>query len=379
MLNSMHSKTRSEIDSDLQVARVVRPGLEELFVTATLRAGDDGRAMFGKVHRLVREAGATIVAEDVYGVPISYQSALANGEENGRCVDWPVTWLNDGADVYPGLAGLQLHAIQGAAVDRIERNGCIVGSVFDDGVARHCRLGGLLPPDLSAPPEQQARATFELMEVLLQSIDMDFTQVIRTWLYLDRILGWYHLFNRVRDVFFQERKIFEKIVPASTAIGGVNPAGAALMAGAYAVQPNDGSVTICAVPSPLQSPALEYGSSFSRALELAGPGHRRLWISGTASIGLDGQTLWTDNLVEQINLTMNVVAAILESRGMSWPDATRAVAYVKEKSATKAFQDYCFAHGLHLPAVTSQNEICREELLFEIELDACRHGASSNV
>ena len=38
------------------------------------------------------------------------------------------------------------------------------------------------------------------------------------------------------------------------------------------------------LPSPLQCPALEYGSSFSRAAELRTPGWRRVVVSGTASI-----------------------------------------------------------------------------------------------
>jgi enamine deaminase RidA (YjgF/YER057c/UK114 family) len=98
---------------------------------------------------------------------------------------------------------------------------------------------------------------------------------------------------------------------------------------------------------------------------------RRLLISGTASIAHGGQTLWPGNLNRQINLTMGVVEAILESRGFAFSDITRATAYFKNRTGIPAFAAWCAGRNLRsLPFVAAQCGICRNDLLFELEADA---------
>ena len=330
----------------MKIVKLQRQHLEEWFVTASANT----RA---ECHRYVHDAGAVIVAEDLFGITDSAVS------------DWPVTWLRGN----PALPGVHLHAVKGVPVERLTFGGRVVGSVFNDGVARHCRLGGLRPARASDSPASQTRATFELLEAALRDAGMTFANVARTWFYLDQILAWYGDFNKVRDEFFRKRNVFDGLVPASTGIGGANVAGTALVAGAYAVTGGQ----LAAVPSPLQCPALKYGSSFSRAVELKMPDHCRLWISGTASIAPGGETVHVGDVPGQIALTMQVVAAILESRGLRWTDTSRAIAYVCEAATADRFQEYRAAHDLaDWPVVTTQNVICREDLLFELELDASR-------
>ena len=332
----------------LQVVKLVRPRLEEWFVTAPTDAREE-------CHRLIRDGGGVIVAEEIFGMPPT---------KPGRH-EWPVTWLCANSE----LTGVQIHVVKGVPVERIEKDGRVVGSVFADGLARHCRLGGLHPADTTALPADQARATFDLLAAALRDAGMTFANVARTWFYLDNILTWYGEFNQVRNDFFRKHKVFDGLVPASTGIGGANAAGTALVAAAYAVTGGQ----LAAVPSPLQCPALQYGSSFSRAVELKTPDHCRLWVSGTASIAPEGETVHVGDVPGQIALTMQVVAAILESRGLDWRDTSRAIAYVREPATAQRFQEYLTAHELtDLPVVTTQNVICRDDLLFEIELDAGR-------
>ena len=338
----------------LKINKLVQPGLEEWFVTSPLGA----RA---ECHRLIREAGATIVAEEVFGAA---PTAAVRPE-------WPVTWLW----AQPRLTGVQLHAVRGVPVQRIEQDGRVVGSVFRAGAVRHCRLGGLRPATAAGAPADQARTTFALLAAALQDAEMTFANVARTWFYLDKILEWYGAFNQVRDGFFRDHKVFDGLVPASTGIGGANAAGTALMAGAYAVSGG----TLAAVPSPLQCPALQYGSAFSRAVELALPDQCRLWVSGTASIAPGGQTVHGGDVARQIALTMKVVTAILDSRGLDWRDVSRAIAYVREEATVARWQEYLVEHGWSdLPVVTVQNVICRDDLLFEIEVDAVQVTAAKS-
>ena len=209
------------------------------------------------------------------------------------------------------------------------------------------------------------------MEQVLLSAGMDFRNVVRTWLFLDGLLDWYDEFNAVRTQFFRERGVFDNIVPASTGIGAVNPSGSALLAGALAVRPKHAGATITAVPSPLQCPALDYRSSFSRAVELGFPDYRHLMVSGTASIAPNGKTVHEGDIRAQIDLTMRVVAAILKSRGMGWNSTVRAIAYFEQMDNLSLLGEYCLANGIiDLPVINAHATVCRHDLLFEIEVDA---------
>ncbi len=41
--------------------------------------------------------------------------------------------------------------------------------------------------------------------------------------------------------------------------------------------------------------------------------------------------------------------------------------------------DWCAEHDLNLPVVVTASEVCRDELLFEIELDAMSNGESNSA
>lgn len=73
----------------------------------------------------------------------------------------------------------------------------------------------------------------------------------------------------------------------------------------------------------------------------------------------------------QIAKTMEVIYAILESRGMDWKDVCRLIAYFKDAANLGLFPQYCEAQGIsELPVAYVKDDICRDDLLFEVELDA---------
>jgi len=126
-----------------------------------------------------------------------------------------------------------------------------------------------------------------------------------------------------------------------------------------------------AIPSPKQCPAPAYGSAFSRAVEIHSPGFRQVLISGTASIEPGGATAHVGDVQAQIDLTMEVVESILESRGMSLADTSRATAYFRSGSDAPRFIEWMERHEIrNLPVVHACCDICRDDLLFELELDA---------
>lgn len=140
----------------------------------------------------------------------------------------------------------------------------------------------------------------------------------------------YDQFNQARTEFYRQRKVFGGLIPASTGVGGRNPAGTALIAGGWAVQAVGASEVVREVVSSLQNTAQDYGSAFSRAVLLDEEDCKRLLISGTASIAPDGGSAHSGELNKQIELTMDVVQQLLLSQGFGFADITRATAYFKD-------------------------------------------------
>jgi hypothetical protein len=68
---------------------------------------------------------------------------------------------------------------------------------------------------------------------------------------------------------------------------------------------------------------------------------------------------------------MEVAHAILTSRGMDWSDVSRAIAYFKDLNDMPLLDAYCKEHNLSgVPIAVAHGDICRNDLLFEIEADA---------
>ena len=119
---------------------------------------------------------------------------------------------------------------------------------------------------------------------------------------------------------------------------------------------------------------MAYRSSFSRAAEIISPDARQLFISGTASIKPNSHDVaYVGDIVRQIDCTMTAVLAILESRSYGWPDVTRAIVYLKEPVFLAPWRAWCAAHNLpDTFAAETVCDVCRDEWLFEIEVDAVK-------
>jgi len=281
----------------------------------------------------------------------------------------PLPELISIVDPRPIVRKVALEAFGGVCGRPVLDGGRVIGTLHESADATVCFFEEIVPADLRASREDQTVSIFETIERVLHAEGMEFGHLVRTWFYLDKILDWYEGFNQARTPFLRARGAFQGLMPASTGIGMPNRHGAAVVAGALAIKPKGATVT--EVASPLQCPALDYKSSFSRAVEVERAGRRELYISGTASIELGGKTAYVGDPQAQIELTMQVVAAILHSRQMDWSDCTRAIAYIKEAKDAPHFAAYLREHGLEtLPLTWMHADVCRDDLLFEIELDA---------
>jgi len=356
---------------NLDVASLSRKCWTKHFITS--RARENPYDMFELAGKKITELNASVTQQYVFGGCKYYDAGIKAIEKSCGHIKWPITWIQGDGCNGEDLTGTQIYAISGGDCKPVIYKGKAVGTVYEDDDAKYCLLGGLIPSDITSSREVQTREVFEIMEDILAAEGMQFTNVVRTWMYLSELLGWYDDFNSVRTKFFNERGVFDGIVPASTGIGVGNPAGAALITDLFAVKPKTDKVKIEEVESPLQCSATDYKSSFSRAVEVALPDHRTIYLSGTASIEPGGKTVHLDDTEKQIKLTMEVTEALLAAKDMGWQDVARGIAYFKDIKEAPMFTQYCKEHNLpKMPFVLSHSDVCRDDLLFEIELDAIK-------
>jgi len=280
--------------------------------------GEGLKELFSRLARTLKDEEAALVNLMIFG---SIDAHVAASEAMRRVfgrIEWPVTWV-EGASADDGaIAGMQALAFSAGRVTPIRLDGQVAGCMFETGGIRHCLLGGLGPETLCARRPDQLRQTLGRMETAFGLAGFSLGDLVRTWFHLDDLLSWYGPFNEARTEVYSRVRFRTGSLPASTGVSGRNPAGAALVTGAWAMQPLHAAAKIAEVASPLQCPAPAYGSSFSRAMEIASLQGRRLLISGTASIAPGGETLWAGDLLRQMDLSMDVVEAILTSRGFGF-------------------------------------------------------------
>jgi enamine deaminase RidA (YjgF/YER057c/UK114 family) len=219
--------------------------------------------------------------------------------------------------------------------------------------------------------DKQAKAMLEKAEAVLRNFGADFSDVSRTWMWLGNILTWYDNFNQVRNNFFAERGLIiekgKQAMPASTGIGlssldNVNCA----MDLVAVIKPSKPIEYLLSTGR--QYSAFEYGSAFSRATVAITPGAETVYVSGTASIDLDGRTTNIDDPLGQINETVINVRSALSDVNCRDDDIIQAVAYCKTPEVEKIFNSV--KTDLNWPCLSVICDICRPELLFEIEATA---------
>ena len=350
---------------------IERPGLKEFHTTAIPSTDRSFATLMNQVALMYRKQEARIVKMDVFGSYDTFKHCLDTIEKKFNSRDWPLNYVISEHWKGHKIAGAYIHAISGVEIRTLKLEGQSYGRVFEDDSARYCILGNVHAVDGSLSKAKQTQNIFEIMETGLQLAGMEFTNIVRTWFFNYEILNWYNTFNDVRTAFFKKKAVFNGLLPASTGIGGANRYRTSIIAGASAIQPKNDRISMENIPSPLQGSAFEYGSSFSRAVQIETPHYSQVLVSGTASIDPDGNTLHVGDVEAQINQTLKVVEAILRSRGMTYSDVSRVYAYVKREKDTLIFTEYRKRYNIpEYRVIVVPNDICREDLLFEIEVDA---------
>jgi len=221
----------------------------------------------------------------------------------------------------------------------------------------------------AAPSDDQAEHVFAAARALLCSNGSSLAHLARTWLWVHPIHELYPRLNQARTRAFLEAGLIRADrapvhLPASTGIG---------------LRPQEGCVGLEGVaaafgPPPRTWPgagnqacAFDYGSAFSRASRLRTPFGDTTYVSGTAAIDGAGHTVAPGDAAGQVGATVANIRAVLSDLGLEERDIVQGVAYAASEDAAARWRE--LAPGWPLAEVRA--DICRPELLFEIEVTVC--------
>jgi enamine deaminase RidA (YjgF/YER057c/UK114 family) len=328
-----------------------------------------------------RARGVVPLQERVFG-DLAAIPAVARGRARvlGGAEEWavPPTCIEGSPAGRPGLAGVHVVAARGRG--HLVREGeTVFGRVVEGGAARLLGLsdvGRRGAGRLAPGPAEDAAAAIDAASELLAREGFGFGDVARTWFYLRDILDWYGPFNAVRNAAFRRMRLMgpggDGRIPASTGIEGRNARGGWCALDLLAVQPHPGSgAGMRRLHNRKQNEATEYGSAFARAMEVPLGDARYLFVSGTASIDDHGSTVHAGDFEAQVRFTLEAVEALLEGAGAGLGDVAQATAFLKNPCDARSFSRLVARSGLAgVPLVTTVADVCRGDLLFEIDATA---------
>ena len=216
---------------------------------------------------------------------------------------------------------------------------------------------------------QQSDAMFERGLELLKQHGAPFKDVLRTWCYLDDIDRDYDEFNLSRNVFFEREGV--KRMPASTGIrAGLYPPGTLCGYDLYCLLNPEGA-EIEVMHTPTLNEAWDYGSSFSRGMRVGLPEKTVLYISGTASVDEQGDTVHIGDSAKQIERMLLNIQELLKPDGGTFANVTQVITYLKSANDYDLFRKIWDDWGLTgLPNTMVEAGVCRPNLLCEMEMIA---------
>jgi enamine deaminase RidA (YjgF/YER057c/UK114 family) len=238
-----------------------------------------------------------------------------------------------------------------------------------------------LAPDAASSPLQHAterayRQIFELLEAL------DYPFIFRLWNYMADINGHSHELERYRqfnlgrqDAFIACRRDVVGNVPAACALGAAG--------GALTITFMAGKKSPLAIENPRQISAYDYpqdygprSPTFSRASLVRMDADEVLLISGTASI-VGHCTMHPGDVQEQTRETLRNIETVIHSANLQSGSAQFSLGtlsyrvYVRHSADLAAIREVMRTWiGASFDAVFLQADVCRGDLLIEIEASA---------
>lgn len=380
--------------SSLNPALHVSAGGGTFFVVASAADNSDpnagAREVYASIAAALRERNLAIVQERIFG-SLSAEAAVSAARREalvacGVDADGPYTYLQGRPVSGEGFAGVIVRAVPADCVRLLMENGRACGRAFESGGVKQLilqNIQGIAPGDDNAPASQATRA-IQCADRILRENGAGFRNVARTWFYLADILSWYGEFNAARNAQYGEFGLMpapgekHRVLPASTGIRADVPGGAACTLDLLAVvqkgtgseTTRDGVLAVQFLRNPRQQEAYRYGSAFSRCAVIHNGSGTLIELSGTASIDESGKSLYQGDIRAQVRCTLERVSALIAQGGATLHDIAAATIFLKYGEDADAAREVIAELGLErVPAVWVVADVCREELLFEIDAE----------
>ncbi len=388
-------KTRQPNQSEGNVRLFITPaGAGQAFVTASVvrpcSAADAGAEAYAKIADYVDGEAMEIVHERAFGCLAACPAVTAARTKALKArsldADTPLTFIQ-GCPLWGeegGFAGVNLQAVRrspesGARTVRDEA-GQAAGRCWQRDGTEFLLLQNLQGP-AGAGRADQADRMFERAQRLLLSQGLSYKTVARTWIYLSKILDWYNEFNPVRTRWYGQFGLMPAaspsgngsaiLLPASTGIEGDFPTGAAVAMDLLAVR--GGQVE--QMTNRRQKDAFKYGSSFSRGAHIRQQDNAQVLVSGTAAIDEQGRSIFLGDVARQINATFDIVGDLIAQKGAALRNLCDTSIFLKRKQDAEVYRQVAAERGLeNLPAVAVVADVCRDDLLFEMDARAVMAG-----
>ncbi len=263
--------------------------------------------------------------------------------------------------------------------------------VVECGSFREVIAGGLRG-DIHAPLKEQCEKLFSSASAILSAEGMVTDDIVRQWNYIEDITGFvgeyqnYQVFNDARTCFYESGE-WPCGYPAATGIGA-GPCGVVVDFNAV----RGGDVQTVPLDNGLQVPAHDYSQNvllgaedgyfrtrttpkFERGKAVLSRGSLMSYISGTASIRGE-KSVGAGDVIAQTVTTMENIDYLVSPENLARYGATVSVGaphydllrvYVKRREDMPAVRDYMCERYPMTSLVFLNTDVCRSELLVEIE------------
>jgi enamine deaminase RidA (YjgF/YER057c/UK114 family) len=241
-----------------------------------------------------------------------------------------------------------------------------------------------------------ATQAFEQVNSILAAESMSMNNIVRQWNYIGNILKIsegrqnYQVFNEVRNEYYTRYRSV-KGYPAATGVGMMH---GGVILDFCALMPSD-ETTIFPVENPHQLNAYNYGQQvlkgaspdgqilrhppqFERALLISNRSEAILHISGTASI-IGQETVGTGDIEKQSLVTIGNMNLLSDAERLQKLNARIHPAesryslirvYIRNREDFNIVRLICDERFPGVPALFVNADICRDDLLMEVEAEA---------
>ncbi|QDU58817.1 RidA family protein [Aeoliella mucimassa] len=365
----------------VETRRVVGEKLTELYLTVSpnprQRLVQQAVDAMIAIRDALQTADAYMLCERYFATPEAMEVIRRFRRDTFIDVDDGIqpTYIAVEPGAYGQFAGAQLHAVVGpqkpVPLRCTQGAGGVAGRRLQNNGSTWVYINGM-HSDVSQCEVEQAKRMFYCTGCFLRQAGASMRSVARTWLWLRDICDWYDGLNSTRNRFFQNEGLIDPQhgsvhLPASTGIGMYGANGAACTLDAIAMPGAEDQIELLEAGGDQES-AFEYGSAFSRAAIAPMPAGPTLFVSGTAAIDRAGVTEHVGQMKAQIDDTIEHIRALLRQGNCRDDQVLTALVYCKSPEVEQMFRTRCF--DLPWPHLTMIGDVCRPELLFEVEVTA---------